>query len=490
MRRSSWVVALIALACCSLADEAMFGKKENVFIRLTENKLFKKLSAEEVSELAAVVDELRQQYKDGTAVFQSDAPEQESLKIGQRVGYSTALDLGRIIYIGETITVQKLGIGGFVTTSIERNAVRLPIGKGDGPASKYKGNSYRLGRDHHHATVNAALSLLREVDSDNAMCGKQFIFSAHKLLLHVEGLPARVEPGKTYKISIVNLTNEPCKASRLSIWMGVRGPQLHGGAAVPDEESCSWSYELKVDIAGEYVLDVRLLHWDGHLDTDMKQCNNVDGMAYNMDEATVVHTEPRNKGRFYGNELACCELCTRMAPFNGCKYWTWWSLEAPGGKKHLDKPKCALFSAVGGSTTDPEEAKERKIISGVARTEAVKMYLGSSMPFHHKWCRREDEIVSTHFTAAEAADDADASAEPLAAAGIGAELDGTVDENTTPLCKGVAGEGGSTGVTTRFHGRWVSYEKKGRATCNDGEWARSMFAWPCCKMMFQVTLSQ
>ena len=36
------------------------------------------------------------------------------------------------------------------------------------------------------------------------------------------------------------------------------------------------------------------------------------GVAYDLDdpEAVIVHTEPRNKGRFYGNQEACCELCT------------------------------------------------------------------------------------------------------------------------------------------------------------------------------------
>jgi hypothetical protein len=472
-----------------------FGKKESVFVRLKDNHQFQLLNDVEVSDLSAAVDGLRKQYAEGATRILDEVPKVEALKVGQRVWYPRSNEgqkEGRIIHLEKKkVVVRRLDDAGGRTDQLALDQVRLPIGLANsGPPSKYTGKNYRLARDHHRRTTSAVLALLRGVDSDNAMCGTQYLFSRHKLLLHVEGLPARVEPGKTYTVSIVNLTDKKCKASRLSIWIGVRGPELQGGAAVPDENTCSWSYEVKVNIAGEYVLDVRLLHWDGHLDFDMEQCKFTKGLAYDMTTATVVHTEPRNKGRFYGNERACCELCTRMAPFNGCKYWTWWSLEAPGGKKHLDKPKCALFSKIGKSSTDETEAKENKIVSGVARTEEVKMYLGSAMPFHYKWCRREDELVSLRFTAAEAADDADASAEP-AAAGIGAELDGTVDVNTTPLCKGLAGgqatnAAGAALATSRHHGRWVSFEKKARAECNEGKWARSYEAWPCCHMMFQT----
>ena len=92
-------------------------------------------------------------------------------------------------------------------------------------------------------------------------------------LLHVHALPAKLLVGKTHRVRITSLTPTPCDASRLSIWVGVAGPELHGGVAVPDGQACAWSYDLNVGIAGEYQVDVRVLHWDGEIDVDMSGCH-------------------------------------------------------------------------------------------------------------------------------------------------------------------------------------------------------------------------
>lgn len=229
-------------------------------------------------------------------------------------------------------------------------------------------------------------------------CGKGFLLQHRGLVLapwRLDETTLQWTAGEERTLNIVGLPvswgvegHEPpataeCDASKLTIFVGLSGPEMIGAVATPNGSGgCSWSVPLSPSLPGEFELEMLLMFENGAADPDLESCKMEWG-TYEGSGAVEMLRVKESDSTWYGQEEACCELCSATP---GCSHWTGRTEKTEGA------PMCILYSSVEAATIRGSGALKLK--SGVARAQGVRTYLGPSLYLGGaRWCARENSRI-------------------------------------------------------------------------------------------------
>jgi hypothetical protein len=113
---------------------------------------------------------------------------------------------------------------------------------------------------------------------------------------------------------------------RLDVWVRVRGPEIMAGSAKAiqpedEKEHCYWVFDFDLRVAGDYVVESKVLLWDGDIAHDgSNKCQVEKG---NVSDA-ILEAYPVRAGfrgfKLYNPQDTCCEVCARQKD-PPCRYW-------------------------------------------------------------------------------------------------------------------------------------------------------------------------
>uniref|UniRef100_A0A7S4KAF2 Uncharacterized protein n=1 Tax=Odontella aurita TaxID=265563 RepID=A0A7S4KAF2_9STRA len=225
-----------------------------------------------------------------------------------------------------------------------------PAGSPPGPVpdgrDSQRGNesSIPLPRPTTNEERSAALSYLRSLqaryDAQNishafAMRGNGWLYKEHRLLLALQ-LPGEILMGNNV-LYITDVSGEKCDPDLIYIWVRIAGPEIFSGAAKPlgkagsGKRQCAWTFDFEMRIAGPYIVESKLLHWDPLASFDHGKCKTttevppeLSNPAYPPDNVSYPYYRAVDGFKFYDGMNTCCEVCTRTP---GCVRWSIPALE-------------------------------------------------------------------------------------------------------------------------------------------------------------------
>ncbi|KAL7543139.1 hypothetical protein ACHAXR_012435 [Thalassiosira sp. AJA248-18] len=126
------------------------------------------------------------------------------------------------------------------------------------------------------------------------------------------------------------------------MWVRANGPEIFAGTALPhpwDNHRCAWRYSFEARKAGVYSIHVKVLTFDGFVDSLSEECKtekipsrnagpadlekleamNYDAVRELAEQGNYSHHRGVSGFKMYDNVDACCEACTRS---RNCKMWT------------------------------------------------------------------------------------------------------------------------------------------------------------------------
>jgi len=115
----------------------------------------------------------------------------------------------------------------------------------------------------------------------------------------------------------------------LEVWVRVRGAEvLAGGATAVQPENpsqnCYWVFDFDLYVAGEYIVESKVLLWNGQLQHDgTNKCTQVrqgTNVSHAIMEKFPVHYGFRGF-KLYSPGTTCCEFCSRQRN-PPCRYWS------------------------------------------------------------------------------------------------------------------------------------------------------------------------
>jgi len=212
-------------------------------------------------------------------------------------------------------------------------------------------------------------SLVSNATSEMAwsMRGVGWLKEQHDLILSI--LPFNEDSlsiGKhTVQIQDRGFSTTSCNASLISIWVRVSGSSIYAGLAVPHPTKCSWEFSFLIDEPGTYVIEAKLLMYNGNVDHNFDLCN----IQHNTNTPDFGEFFSLTGWKFYDNVRSCCEACTRLGK-SRCTRWT--------------SPPITPKSGEVCSFEIPPHArqlKQKTITSGTPRNEQIPSFLGCGWSF-------------------------------------------------------------------------------------------------------------
>jgi hypothetical protein len=155
--------------------------------------------------------------------------------------------------------------------------------------------------------------------------GVGYLYETHGVILAAQLPVTNATPvGSKQAVTIYNVGDNRIVCKKLKLWVRVNGPEIFAGAAVAvtdtdDASSCHWTFDFDVSEPGEYLVDIKLLLWNGDAPiggTGVSQCEYSNGRALNT--STLKH-DGFQGFKMYKPAQMCCEICART-PY--CVSWS------------------------------------------------------------------------------------------------------------------------------------------------------------------------
>jgi hypothetical protein len=101
--------------------------------------------------------------------------------------------------------------------------------------------------------------------------GKHWVKENLKLVLTANR--PKIDGAGDYEILIHPVSREmTCNASKLELWVRIAGPEIFAGSAIPSsKQSCEWSFPFHLERIGEYIVESKILLYNGRADAHPKQ---------------------------------------------------------------------------------------------------------------------------------------------------------------------------------------------------------------------------
>ena len=234
----------------------------------------------------------------------------------------------------------------------------------------------------------------RGLSDEWKMRGIGYLFSKHSLALKAD-LPNPMKPGRNIiKIRNVFQQNRTIGShevdvesgdfprddcDQLTIWVRVNGPEIFAGRAKAvklassesKRSSCHWEFPFNLQLEGEYIVDAKVLVWNGRANVggnDRSQCQYHTGNVTESAAEILKDLLPVHAG-FVGYKMhyptkTCCEVCTRLAPY--CQYWA---------SPPIKIPK-ATFGVNGCELYFPENTPKELVPRSILLQNLTEMYVG------------------------------------------------------------------------------------------------------------------
>jgi hypothetical protein len=162
------------------------------------------------------------------------------------------------------------------------------------------------------------------------MRGVGYVWSRHKVVLAALLPSSTKSPGRR-TVQIFNTVSETAvNCTQWTIWVRVNGPEIFAGSAqavnntgvlFPGQD-CHWEFPFDLQVPGDYVVDVRLLVFNGKAPPQGASVGALCETQQNFDMLSQIDAHPLSTGflgfKFYSPMESCCEICTRE-PL--CRYW-------------------------------------------------------------------------------------------------------------------------------------------------------------------------
>ena len=171
-----------------------------------------------------------------------------------------------------------------------------------------------------------------------------------------------------------------CNASKLELWVRIGGPDIFAGSAIPDINSCSWTFPFTLEQTGEYIVEVKTLMYNGRAEVHPKQCQYLNVNVSQADLPLNASNVGFQGVKLYAPYEGCCEVCTRVP---GCTLWSFPTLDQVEG--------CQLFFGTSNSSVVrlPRKVSGRQLSAifgnepavGYPRNEDAAYYLGCGLSF-------------------------------------------------------------------------------------------------------------
>ena len=165
---------------------------------------------------------------------------------------------------------------------------------------------------------------------------------------------------KSIEIGNINPAIKRCNASKVQLYVEILGNEILGGIAYPrlysEKYPCNWYFPFNITISGKYIVNVRLLYWNGQSEFNNDKCYNIENIGWrslhnhnnnnsnklnNVFNDVSVSLRIDSRSKFYDRAYSCCEWCTRMGPYI-CKYWM--SGDKLNSKTHMHVgQRCIMF---------------------------------------------------------------------------------------------------------------------------------------------------
>jgi hypothetical protein len=163
--------------------------------------------------------------------------------------------------------------------------------------------------------------------------GIGYLYHAHGLVLlaslpnaATEILTQDPQPKQVVTIRNVNAaTSTFAECEKLTLWVRVAGPEIFAGAATAvkdsDTLSCHWNFEFDLRVPGTYIVDAKVLIWNGAAPiggTPESQCDFKKGRLGNDTLSNTKHGGFQGFKMYHPTQM-CCEICARTPH---CEAWS------------------------------------------------------------------------------------------------------------------------------------------------------------------------
>lgn len=129
-----------------------------------------------------------------------------------------------------------------------------------------------------------------------------------------------------HSVSIWNVGANRIDCHSLTIWVRVSGPEIFAGTAhainstSDKSDTCHWSFALDIRISGHYLVDAKVLVWNGKAPVDPQECSLTKPSKHTVEKMlSHRHRERVTSFKFEEPQYTCCEICTRVPH---CVYWS------------------------------------------------------------------------------------------------------------------------------------------------------------------------
>tara|TARA_B110000211_G_scaffold4648_1_gene5214 strand:- start:265 stop:1980 length:1716 start_codon:yes stop_codon:yes gene_type:complete len=153
-----------------------------------------------------------------------------------------------------------------------------------------------------------------------------------------------------------------CEVELYDIWVRVSGSSLFAGLAKPSKTGkCAWEFTFIVEKPGTYVVESKMIMYNGVVDHHEHKCQ-----IEKKEDINMTNTFSLTGWKFYATEKSCCEACSRLG-LTKCTQWQTPSIEQkPGEVCSFQKPHLRQL---------------KKITYGHSRAEPVPKFLGCGWSF-------------------------------------------------------------------------------------------------------------
>ena len=237
--------------------------------------------------------------------------------------------------------------------------------------------------------ARAANDGMQEFDTNRTgwrMRGKHWLKKNLGLVLTVDR--PRVNGAGEYELVIHPVSKlMSCNASKLELWVRIGGPDMFAGSAIPHATACSWTFPFQLERVGEYIVEAKLLMYNGLANVHPTNINYTVGNV-SMAESTAVLPIGSTHEDFIGNKMyssytACCEVCTRVP---GCILWAFPTADnLDGCQLFFDDSKSSVVQMQTRMLATEHETRRRLLRAepafGWPRDEETSYFLGCGWSF-------------------------------------------------------------------------------------------------------------
>jgi hypothetical protein len=162
--------------------------------------------------------------------------------------------------------------------------------------------------------------------------GKHWLKENLKLVL-TASRPAIIDGLGNYELRIFPISkNMTCNASKLDLYVRISGPEIMAGSAIPSIKDCLWTFSFHLDRPGEYIVESKILVYNGQADVHPNAFNYSNVNITDKDLPLNLRHVYFNGRKLYSPYTGCAEVCTRVPR---CVSWAYPTRIASSG--------CELF---------------------------------------------------------------------------------------------------------------------------------------------------